>query len=220
MTFLKVGRGVLLAAALGWSCLPATGLGQASEKKTTVVSFLNLVPQPVFLSWNGPEAFPKGMVPGQSQGPLKMPGGSIQVRAKAEGFEDKRENQVFPANHRCLLLITEQPADTKARPASGTNQPGILLTQLPPLPEAEAKQGYAWTVLLVGNLPSLTVQANQKTVTLERNQLVVLGRGERFFELTQGGTSLASAGVEEPADYVFVVHANDTNRIQAYTVYR
>jgi len=189
------------------------------EKKTSVVSFFNAAvgSTPLFLDWAGQPAFPEGIATGQAVGPLQVPSGSFPIRYRMDGLLEGQGKADALTDQVCTFIFYSGPALKEGKDAG---KKPLKVFSLPPLIEKDSKKDFQWTVIYLGVDEAVEIEANKQKVRLKNAEPLILGKGERFFELTQAGRSLASVTVDSPDNHVFVVYGEDPKALSAGIIYR
>ena len=163
------------------------------------------------------QAFPAGLASGQSVSSLQVPAGSVPLQFRMDGFLDGVGKAEAAAGQLCTFIFYPGPAVKEGKDAG---KKPLKLFSLPPVPEAENKKIFEWTVVYLGSLENVEIQANQKTLRLTHAQPVLAGQGERSFEITANGRSLAAVTVDTPENHVFVVFGDDPRELKGGLVRR
>lgn len=218
--FVKFQAGVCLCIAYaGWWAGAAYPQSASQEKKPSVVSFFNAAvgSAPLFLDWAGQPAFPEGIPTGRAVGPLQVPPGSFPIRYRMEGLLEGQGKADALTEQICTFIFySGQPL----KEGKDAGKKPLKVFSLPPLPEKDSGRNYEWTVIYLGIVETVEVEANNRKVQLKNAEPVVLGKGERFFEISQSGKSLASVTVDAPDKHVFVVYGEDPKALSAGIIYR
>jgi hypothetical protein len=189
------------------------------EKKPSVVSFFSAAvgSAPLFLDWGGQKAFPEGLKTGQAVGPLLVPSGSFPIRYQMEGFLDGQGKADALTEKICTFVFYSGPPLKDGKDAG--KRP-LKVFPIPPVSEGESRKEYQWLVIYLGVTESVEIEANKQKVKLKNADPIFLGKGERFFEITQAGKSLASVTVDSPDNHIFVIYGDDPKSLSAGIVYR
>jgi len=211
--------GWVLVLLFGGFVIKAPAQATSQEKKPSVVSFFNAAvgSHPIFLDWGGQKAFPEGLKTGQSMGPLLVPSGSFPIRYQMEGFLDGQGKADALTEKICTFVFYSGPPLKDGKDAG--KRP-LKVFPIPPVSESESRKEYQWLVIYLGVTESVEIEANKQRVKLRNAEPVFLGKGERFFEITQAGKSLASVTVDSPDNHIFVVYGDDPESLSAGIVYR
>lgn len=191
----------------------------SQEKKPSVVSFFNAAvgSAPLFLDWAGQPAFPEGIPTGRAVGPLLVPPGSFPIRYRMEGLLEGQGKADALADQVCTFIFYSGPPLKEGKDAG---KKPLKVFSMPPFMEKDSKKDFQWTVIYFGMDEAVEIEANNQKVRLKNAEPVIMGKGERFFEITQAGRSLASVTVDSPDNHVFVVFGEDPKNLSAGIIYR
>jgi len=211
--------GVLLAFLL--ICLSALTPSVAQDGPPLArISFFNALPAevPLFVTWNGLNAFANGIAQGQSFGPFNVEAVSTPAEFKAEGFKEAGTSIDLERDTRRAFVV--YAAALEKDPGDGSEKRALRIFAMPSLPESAAGKKLDWPLVLVGLAPTAQVEVNGKPVTLTRNKSVIVAKGERYVEVKQGKKELIAVSVEGPEDYVLVVFGDTADDLAGGIIYR
>lgn len=199
----------------GWNCMAqSTNQPEASIK----VSFLNATGKtnPLFVVWSGQEAFPDGLAPGRSVGPLLFPGGTVPLTVRADGLASAKDTVALRPGTKMALLFTKR---TNPEAKKDTEKESIKIHQITS-PDQKPERGHAWPLVFVGPSEVATVLINGQTLQLEREKLVWIARGESLVRIQDGKEEILAVSVEKPTDSLLVIFGNEIGRLSGAVVYR
>lgn len=174
--------------------------------QTADVSFFNatIAEVPLYLDWSGQSAFPDGLAPGKSMGPLMIPAEAATIEAKAEGFLPATGAVKLAGGERTTLVFFEGPPEKDKE--GEKPKPRLRIYQTAGIPAAPPMKEYAWPVIYLGPAASVQVEVNGESTQLSRGKTVVVARGKNIVQLRQGDRELAAVAVEEPSRRLFVIY--------------
>lgn len=186
----------------------SAGLSHAQAEdgpQTSDVSFFNatMAEAPVYVDWSGQNAFPDGLVSGQSMGPLMIQAEAASIEAKAEGFLPATAAVKLAGGERTTLVFFEGPPEKDKE--GEKPKPRLRIYQTPGIPAAPPKE-YAWPVIYVGPAPTVQIEVNGEPTQLSRGKTLVVARGKNIVQLRQGDREIAAIAVEEPSRRLFVIY--------------
>lgn len=174
--------------------------------QTADVSFFNatLAEAPLYVDWSGQSAFPDGLAPGRSMGPLMIPAEPASIEAKAEGFLPATAAVKLAGGDRTTLIFFEGPPEKDKE--DDKPKPRLRIYQTPGVPAASPPKEYAWPVIYVGPAAIVQIEVNGEPTQLSRGKTTVVARGKNIVQLTQADREIAAIAVEEPSRRLFVIY--------------
>jgi hypothetical protein len=207
-------------ASFFFAAFLAAAHGQPGEEpKTADVSFFNatISDEALYVDWSGQDAFPDGLVAGQSMGPLMIPATDVTVEAKIEGFLPAKAAVKLAAGQRTTLVFYEGPPERDKDDEKP--KPRLRIYQTPGIPSARQPKEYAWPVIYVGPEGSAQVTVNGEPILLTRGKTTVVAQGKNVVQLAQGDREIAAVAVEEPSHRLFVIYGSGAD-LRGGVVYR